>query len=115
MKRDSRSPQHYVNSVEPPLREILDRIRRLLHQVAPDVEEGIQYGMLAYPGIACLGAQKAYVSLYVSPAALARYRDAHPESNGGKSCLRFRPTDVLDEEAIRRLLLDARRQGQGAD
>ena len=115
MKRDDRSPEHYISSVEGSLREILIQVRDLVFQVAPDAEETIRYGMLGYPGIACLGAQKAYVSLYLAPAALARYQAKHPSANCGKSCLRFRNPDDIDEPAVLELLRDAQTAERSSD
>ncbi len=71
MKRDARSPQAYRNDVTGELREMLETIRRAILSVAPDTEEIIEHGMLGYPGLANLAAQKHYVALYVTPAVLA--------------------------------------------
>ena len=62
--------------------------------------------MLDYPGLANLGAQKHYVSLYVAPAVLAKHRDHFVGLSSGKSCLRFRRLSQLDRPAVSRLLRD---------
>jgi hypothetical protein len=70
--------------------------------------------MLSYPGLASLGAQKHYVSLYMMPAVLAEQRDAFPGLSAGRSCLRFRKLERLDPAPLRKLLADvlaARRRG----
>ena len=59
-------------------------VRAAIFAVAPDVEEGLRYGMLDYPGLANLGAQKHYVALYVAPEVLARHVDAFPGVDRGK-------------------------------
>jgi uncharacterized protein YdhG (YjbR/CyaY superfamily) len=85
---------------------MLEAIRGLIFEVAPDAEEVIQYGMLGYPGVANLAAQKHYVALYVKPAVVAKHRDRLPGVDCGKSCLRFRSTDQIDPESVRDLLRD---------
>jgi hypothetical protein len=66
--------------------------------------------MLDYPGLANLGAQKHYVSLYVMPIVLARRRKAFSGVDAGTSCLRYRRRDQLDPSAIRKLLRDVVKQ-----
>lgn len=83
-------------------------MRDLILRVATDVEEGIQYGMLDYPGIANLAAQKDYVSLYMSPAVLARFKPRFPKASCGKSCLRFRNESQVDWAALEELLVALR-------
>lgn len=72
MRRDDSSPNAYRAAVKGEPRALLDAIREVILKVAPDVEEGIAHGMLDYPGLANLAAQKRHVSLYVPPAALTR-------------------------------------------
>jgi hypothetical protein len=93
MKRDDTSPDAYCESVEGKQRELLEALRALVLESAPDVEEGIRYGMLDYPGLANLAAQKQYVSLYVAPAVLAEHAAAFEGIDHGKSCLRYRRLD----------------------
>ena len=106
MKRDDTSPDAYRRSVEGAQAELLEAIREVVLDAAPGVEEGIRYGMLDYPGLANLAAQKQYVSLYVMPAVLARHAKRFAGVDRGKSCLRFKRLDQLDEVALRALLED---------
>ena len=112
MKRDARSPETYRADVSGEPSQLLEAIRALLFEVDPEVEEGIAHGMLDYPALANLAAQKHYVSLYVAPAVLARHRDAFPGLSSGKSCLRFRRVAQLDRAALRALLRDVHRTCQ---
>ena len=63
MKRDDTSPQAYRDDVAGEQRALLETIREVIFQVAPDMDETIDYGMLSYPGLASLAAQKLSVSL----------------------------------------------------
>ncbi len=107
MRRDASSPEAYRAAVEGPQRELLEAIRELCLEV-PGVEEGIGHGMLDYPGLANLAAQKHTVALYVAPAVLAKRRGDFAGVDMGKSCLRFRRLEQVDREALRRLLRDVR-------
>ena len=106
MKRDARSPQAYRNDVTGEQSEMLETIRNAILSVAPDTDEIIEHGMLGYPGLANLAAQKHYVALYVKPAVLAEHRDHFPGADCGKSCMRFRRPDQIDSKRLRDLLRD---------
>ena len=104
MRRDSSSPQAYRDDVPGAQRELLDAIREVVLEVVPEVEEGIGHGMLDYPGLANLAAQKQYVALYVAPTVLERHKGDFPGLSAGKSCLRFRKLEQVDRDALARLL-----------
>ena len=109
MKRDADTPQPYRNDVTGEQREMLEAIREVIFEVSPQTDEVIQYGMLGYPGLANLGAQKHHVALYVMPEVLARHRDRFPGADCGRSCLRFRRSEQIDPSGLRDLLDDVLR------
>jgi uncharacterized protein YdhG (YjbR/CyaY superfamily) len=104
MKRDDSSPQAYRNDVEGAQCETLELIRSIIIEVAGPIDEQIQYGMLDYPGIGNLAAQKNYVSLYVKPAVLDDFRERFPGVDCGKSCMRFRRIEQVDRSALAELI-----------
>jgi uncharacterized protein YdhG (YjbR/CyaY superfamily) len=85
---------------------MLETIRKAVLSVAPDTEEIIEHGMLGYPGLANLAAQKHYVALYVMPAVLAKHRHEFFGADCGKSCIRFRRQDQIDSDRLRDLFRD---------
>jgi uncharacterized protein YdhG (YjbR/CyaY superfamily) len=108
MQRNASSPDEYRSMIEGEQREILESIRCAVFDVAPGAREELEHGMLSYPGIASLGAQKHYVSLYVMPKVLARHSARFKGVDAGKSCLRFRRLAQLDDARLRALLADVR-------
>lgn len=106
MKRDTRSPLAYRNDVTGEQSEMLETIRNAILSVAPDTTEIIDCGMLGYPGLANLAAQKHYVALYVMPAVLAEHRENFSGADCGKSCIRFRRPDQINPQRLRVLLRD---------
>mgnify|MGYP001818693849 CR=1 FL=1 len=104
MKRDVGTPGEYLDALDEGQRALVEQIRAVIREVMPDFEEGLRYGMLDYPGLANLGAQKRYVALYVSPDVLKAHRQSFPGVDAGKSCLRFRRTEQADRQALTALL-----------
>ena len=104
MKRDSSSPEAYRRDVDGELSDMLEVIRDVIFEVDEDADEIIEYGMLGYPGIANLAAQKNYVSLYVAPKVLDGFRDRFSGVDCGKSCLRFRRMEQIERATLAELL-----------
>ena len=106
MRRTAATPAAYLGKVEGSQRAILDAIRATIRDVAPDIGETVEYGMLGYPGLANLGAQKHHVALYVMPEVLERHRANFPGVDCGKSCLRFRRLEQVRPGPLAALLRD---------
>ena len=108
MKRDVSDPKAYLEALDADQLAIVRRVRTAIRAVMPEFDEGLRYGMLDYPGLANLGAQKRYVALYVAPEVLARHRAAFPDVDAGKSCLRFTKLEQAKKAALVALLEDVR-------
>jgi hypothetical protein len=108
MKRDAGTPGEYLDALDEGKRALFEQIRAVIREVMPDFVEGLRYGMLDYPGLANLGAQKRYVALYVPPDVLKAHRQRFPGVDAGRSCLRFRSIERADPEALATLLAAVR-------
>ena len=104
MKRDAETPADYLAQVPEDQRALLEALRAVILRDHPDISEGLRYGMLDYPGLANLAAQKAYVALYVKASVLAEFRPRFPGLNCGKSCLRFKRLEQIDADTVADLL-----------
>ena len=109
MKRDVTTAAAYLAEIPEHQRPLLESLRGAIRKACPDVPEGIRYGMLDYPGLANLAAQKNYVALYVASTVLAAFKARFSGVSCGKSCLRFTRKEQFDEAAIRDLLQEVRR------
>ena len=88
----------YIDSVEPPLRQVAEELRRIVRQAAPDATESIKWGMPVFEhnGLLCyIGSMKRHVNL-------GFYRGAHlPDPHGlmegnGKALRHVKVRDVAD-------------------
>ena len=106
MKREVESPKAYLAELDGEQLRMVQAIRKAIRSVMPKFVEQLRYGMLDYPGLANLGAQKHYVALYVSPEILEAHRKNFPGVDAGKSCLRFKKLEQADAPALANLLTD---------
>lgn len=106
MLSNATTPDDYIKQLEPDWRrDRLLSLRQIIKANGPDLEERINYKMLAYGDaeteVFHLNAQKAYVSLYVGNAEkIDPGRNLLSGLNVGKGCIRFKKTDDIAETQI---------------
>ena len=121
------TPEEYIAQLDEPRREQIGRLHDLIRTTVPELEPYIESGTIGYgryhfryptgrEGDWCLlglASHKRYISLYVvaenvTGGYLAEaYRDRLPKADIGKSCVRFRSLDDLDQEILRELVREA--------
>jgi hypothetical protein len=117
------SPDDYIEALDEPRRDQVRRLDELIRETAPELEPHIAYGMLGYgryhykyasgregdASIIGLASHKNYISLYVSGLVGERYvaetyKERLPKADIGKSCVRIKRLDDVDEAALRSLV-----------
>ena len=99
----------YLEEVPDDRREAVDRLARTCREELAGFEESMAYGMPSYArnGVVevAFASQRQYISLYVIRSdVMAAHRDQLSGLNVGKSCIRYRNTNQLDEAAVRSML-----------
>lgn len=122
----AKDPDEYVRLIESPRREDIESLDALITQAAPSLDRKpfgsiIGYGSSHYESKSGrkgewftigLASQKNYISMYIcmvedgeySPEA---YKDQFPKVNIGKSCIRFKKIEDIDQEALVSLIKKA--------
>lgn len=99
----------YLQAVEnADYRRLLDRIRSIIREEAPDAQECISYGMPGYKlngPLVYFAAFKKHLSLF--PAGIvAQYATELASFKTSKGTIQFTPESPLPEELIRRIVRD---------
>jgi uncharacterized protein YdhG (YjbR/CyaY superfamily) len=101
--------------LDPGRRPALEAIRASAIRRLGAGAERMSYGMPAYvrPGetapIFAFNSQKQYISLYVIPRVHALHAEALSGLDAGKSCIRFRKPEQIDQDLVDRMLADTAR------
>jgi hypothetical protein len=125
------TPEQYLAALKEPRKGDLTRLDRLIRRAAPKLKPAIGMGMLGYGAYhykyatgregdsfrIMLASNASYISMYVSVlrdgAWLAEsYKKKLPKAKIGKSCVRFKRLDDLDEAAIVELVSEAQQLAQ---
>jgi len=98
-------------------KERLAKLREMIEKACPDGAPSLRHGMPHFAtetGWIALASQKHHLSVYTCQETLiAPYLAAHPGTDHGKGCLRWRDGAEIDWEALREVVERALRGGEG--
>lgn len=119
----AKSIDEYINMIEEPRKSDIIKLHKMIQEIAPDLKTSlygsiIGYGNFHYKSksgregewyVIGLASQKNYISLYICSTDGAQYLpekyvDRLPKASIGKSCVRFKSLDDLDEKVLRELI-----------
>ena len=111
--------EDYLTGLAGPERAALERVRALVHGLAPGAEEGKSYGVQAFlvAGRPLLGfaAAKKHLSIFpFSPAALDTVRDRLTGFDVAKGTIRFSPDHPIPNDVLADLVRARLREIAGA-
>lgn len=82
----------YIDQFPEDVRSILERLRELVHEIAPEVRESISYGMPTFRLNGVLlhfAAFKHHIGLYPTPSAIEAFKDLLVGYELSKGTVRF--------------------------
>ena len=120
MAEKAHSVEEYLNALDPAPRAELERLRRLVTDLVPSVEETMSYGMptLKYQGRALVyfTASKKHLSFYPSSWAITELKDQLTDYKTTEHSVQFTLSNPLPSGLVTKLVcihqreIDANRQ-----
>jgi hypothetical protein len=127
------TPAEYLAKLEEPRKSEVAALDALIRRTAPKLAPFVHGGILAYGpwhykyatgregdwfriGVA---SNKNYISLYVCAGdntgyIAERYKEALPKANIGRSCVRFKRLNDLDQSALKKMIREGAQAGAKA-
>lgn len=116
--------EDYVGGLEEPRKSEILRLHELIRKTVPNLKPHIQSGMLGYGSyhykyasgnegdwmIIGLSSRKNYISVYVNAVTpdgqyvAENYKSALPKASIGKSCIRFKKLEDVDQKTLARII-----------
>lgn len=102
----------YISTKSGDIRPILEKVRELIRQRAPDAQEGISYGMPAYKlhgkPLVYFAAQKKHLGFYATPSGHEKFSEKLSDYKQGKGSVQFPydkpiPYDLIEEIVLFRV------------
>lgn len=127
---DAKSAEELLNKLEEPRKSEMLRLHEFIRKTVPTLQIGLYGAIIGYGNyhyksksgregdwmIIGLASQKNYISLYICATENDEYlAEKHkaelPNASIGKSCIRFKKTEDLDMEVVKKLILKAEKLG----
>lgn len=117
-RRSWKTIDEYILASPPPAREILQRLRRIVHEEAPAAEEAIRYGIPTFilrGNLLHFAAFEHHIGFYPTPSAIEAFRDELSPYPHAKGSIRFSLDKPIPFDLIRRIVVFRVEENRGAD
>ena len=110
----------YLARAKPGQRAVLEKLRKTIHAVAPNVEESISYGLAGFKlngrPLVYFGAWANHCAFYPASSALAKkFQDQLKNFETSKGTIRFSPDKPLPTALVRKLVEARIEENSGND
>jgi uncharacterized protein YdhG (YjbR/CyaY superfamily) len=99
----------YIDQAPEISRSIMDKVRQIIKEVAPDAEESISYMMPAYKTygkpLVYFGASKNHLGFYATPTGHSQFKDKLSSYKQGKGSVQFPYSNEIPYDLIREIVL----------
>ena len=108
MKNDFKTVEAYIHAFPSHVGNMLNRIRSIIKQTAPDAVESISYGMPAYKlngkPLVYFAGYKNHVGLYATPSGHSQFAAELARYKQGKGSVQFPIDEPLPFDLIERIV-----------
>jgi len=110
MKTDQTAPMtidEYIADFPPDIQEILEKIRLIIREAAPDAEETIKYRMPTFTlkgNLVHFAAFKKHIGFYPTPTGTEKFSNEISVFQGAKGSIRFPLDKPIPYDLIRRIV-----------
>jgi uncharacterized protein YdhG (YjbR/CyaY superfamily) len=107
MKTDYASIDQYIRSFPAPIRQLLNELRAVIREAAPDASEKISYGIPTFSrnrNLVHFAAYVNHIGLYGAASALRALESKLVKYRTGKGTLRFPIDQPIPVELVRRIV-----------
>jgi uncharacterized protein YdhG (YjbR/CyaY superfamily) len=97
----------YIGTFPPQVREILERLREIIHEEAPEAEEAIHYGIPTFRlkrNLVHFTAFRHHIGFYPTPSAIEAFRKELSPYVLGRGSVRFPLDQPVPYNLVRRIV-----------
>lgn len=108
MKKEIKSVEQYIKTFPEDVQILLDKLRMLILEIAPEATEGIAYGMPAYKiqgrPLVYFAAYKKHIGFYATPTGHAAFAKELSVYKQGKGSVQFPLDQAIPFDLIERIV-----------
>lgn len=101
------SIDEYISKFAPEVQEILETLRKVIKESAPEAEEKISYQMptfVLHGNLVHFAAYKNHIGFYPAPGGIEAFKDELSQYKGAKGSVQFPIEKPLPYELIRKIV-----------
>lgn len=98
----------YIQEQTPEWQNILNQVRKIMHEVAPEGKEDMKYGMPTLVGkknVVHYAACKAHLGFYPTPSGIAAFEEELKDFVTSKGAIQFPLTKEIPYDLIRKITM----------
>lgn len=126
----AKTPEEYIDLIAEPRKTEIKKLDKFIRETTPKLKPFIIAGMIGYGpfhyksksgregewALLALASQKNYISVYVCAAdgkqyVAEKYKKDLPKASIGRSCIRFKKTDDIDLDVLKKIFHEAEKLG----
>jgi uncharacterized protein YdhG (YjbR/CyaY superfamily) len=107
MKSAPKNIDEYISNFPNDVQEILQKIRKTIHNAAPDAQEAIKYQIPTFTlkgNLIHFAAYKNHIGLYPAPRGAEEFKKELANYEGGKGTVQFPLDKPIPYDLIRRIV-----------
>lgn len=101
------SVDQYIAAFEPEVQELLQSLRKVIQQAAPEAEEKISYQMptwFLHKNLVHFAAYKTHIGFYPAPSGIEAFKEELAQYKGAKGSVQFPIRGPLPYDLIKRIV-----------
>lgn len=110
-KKQFQSIDEYIATFPEDVQDILEKMRKVIHEATPDAEEAISYGMPTFKlngNLVHFAAYKNHIGFYPTPSGIETFKEEISEYKSSKGAVQFPidkpiPYDLVEKIVIFRV------------
>ena len=102
-----RSIEEYILQFPPEIQEILQKLRKVIKEAAPEAQEKISWGMATFElhgNLVHFAAFKNHIGFYPSPSGIDNFKNELTEYSGAKGSVQFPIKKPIPYELISKIV-----------
>ncbi len=108
MKTEIKSVDQYIKTFPSDIQTLLEKLRTIIMETAPEADEGIAYGMPAYKTngkpLVYFAAHKNHIGFYATPSGHSEFADELATYKQGKGSVQFPLDQPIPFDLIKRMV-----------
>jgi uncharacterized protein YdhG (YjbR/CyaY superfamily) len=105
--RQFKNIDEYIRTFPPDVRNILEQLRKIIHEIAPEAEETIRYGIPTFTlngNLVHFAAFRNHIGFYPTPSAIETFREELSPYNHAKGSVQFPIDTPIPFDLVRRIV-----------